>query len=181
MAEGAYIGAFNVFRSCRRVALGPGAEIGNFIWIGAGPEYQLHHPEAGTLIMGENAAMTGKHYIDCSGLVELEPYAVIGGHGSVVQSHGHDLYGGVMTAGKIVLGHHSLLTTRCVVLQDAYLPPQSVLAAGGVLTPPKADETLEPNGLFAGIPAKRVRDLQAEGYFVRVVRDLRVGRVDSLD
>jgi maltose O-acetyltransferase len=61
---------------------------------------------------------------------------------------------GRRSLGAITVGDGCWLGARVIVLPDTVIGPGVVVAAGSV-----AKGTLEPNGLYAGIPATRRRDL----------------------
>jgi maltose O-acetyltransferase len=71
----------------------------------------------------------------------------------------HDIGGpeqrwGAFTPGRIVIEDGTWIGVRALVLGGVTVGAGCIVAAGAVVT-----KDCEPNGLYAGVPAKRVRDL----------------------
>jgi maltose O-acetyltransferase len=58
----------------------------------------------------------------------------------------------------VAIGDGAWIGTRAVILPGVTVGPGCVVAAGAVVT-----RDCEPNGLYAGVPARRVRDLDPTG------------------
>lgn len=147
----------NLFKNLARVHLGDGALIGQLNQFTAAPEYQHFSSRAGCLVMGEQAAFTNRHYVDCSGQVILRPFGVIGGVRTILQSHQIDLARNKTTVGKVVIDENAITLTGCVLLMDSHLPPRSILGAHSLLM--KSHEDEGKSGLYAGNPAKFLHEL----------------------
>lgn len=152
----------NVFKNLALVRLDEGVIIGSWNWISAAPEFQRVNPEAGTLHMGYGAAMTSRHYLDCSGTIIMKRHARIGGGRAYLQTHEADLENFRQTVGRIVIGDHALVATCAVMLKGAHLPDRSLLAASSTMLASSADS--QQSGLYAGSPARWRRELDGE-YF----------------
>ena len=68
--------------------------------------------------------------------------------------------GGVKRAGQtewkdVVIGDNCWIGTGAIILPGAVIPNGCVIGAGTVVT-----NNLEPDGVYVGIPAKRIRDLK---------------------
>ncbi|HEV2068627.1 MAG TPA: hypothetical protein VGR26_02395, partial [Acidimicrobiales bacterium] len=88
IGEGARLGHFNVFRNLRMLSVGDHAEIGQFNWFSAGqPFLEQGHGDIGNLRIGAHGAITSRHYVDCSGGVEIGDFALLAGVRSVVLTH----------------------------------------------------------------------------------------------
>jgi maltose O-acetyltransferase len=61
---------------------------------------------------------------------------------------------GPYTTGPIAIGEGTWIGARAIVLPNVTIGPGCVIAAGAVVA-----EDAEPHGLYAGVPARRVRDL----------------------
>jgi len=61
---------------------------------------------------------------------------------------------GPVKAAPISIGRGAWLGTRVVVLPGVTIAPGCIIGAGAVVT-----ESTEPDGVYVGIPARRVRDL----------------------
>lgn len=164
LAAGAAIRNFNMVRNIKKISLGENASIGSWNWISAASEFAEPTPEAGCVVLGDESGLTSRHYIDCSGGVIIGSFATVGGHRSTILSHGIDFATNRQTAKCVYIGDWTFVSTGCTFLKGSVLPDRSVLAAGGVLTESKS--TQSPEGLFGGVPAKRIKDISGE-YFLR--------------
>lgn len=163
LANDASIGPLNVIRGCTEVRLGPGARIGSLVWVNSVREEKGHfvgQDRRPALVMGTAAIITSLHFIDACDLVELADYSAVGGVGTIIQTHAYDTENVRQASAPIRIGDHSMLGTRCTVLPGAVVPDQSIVAAGAVVA-----RALEGHHLFAGVPARPVRDLDPEGPF----------------
>ncbi|MGV9860907.1 acyltransferase [Gordonia sp. NPDC003425] len=159
LADGAFIGAFSTIRGLALLKMEKDAGVGSFNWISAHPLYQKQLDGAGTLAMREGAVVTSRHYIDCSGTVELGYMTVVGGHRTTILTHEADIHEPVQNVGRVSLGARSGLLTNCVVLVGAHIPPLSVVAAQStVLASSTASGRL---GIYAGTPARWIGELDA--------------------
>lgn len=163
----ATIAALNVFRSLRLLEMGDGATMGSFNTISAHPAYQALHPEMGSLIMGEGAAITSRHFVDCSGIVRIGDMSAVAGQRTTILSHEIDITLNVQSAGQVLIDERSAVLTNCLVLKGAVLPPHSLLIANSALIKSRA---LNPApGIYGGSPAQFIRSnpADAESWFER--------------
>jgi acetyltransferase-like isoleucine patch superfamily enzyme len=70
----------------------------------------------------------------------------------------HEQRAGELTAAPIVVGDGAWIGARSVVLPGITVGPGAVVAAGSVVT-----TDCEPDGLYAGVPAVRKRELPTDG------------------
>ena len=56
----------------------------------------------------------------------------------------------------VVLGEQCWVGMNATILPGVHLGPHTVVGAGAVVK-----GTLEPNGVYAGVPARRIRDLES--------------------
>ncbi|MBD0864081.1 hypothetical protein IA539_23230 [Gordonia sp. zg691] len=152
------ISPFNVFRQLAAVQMEKDNFIGRLNQFTAAPSYQKFSDRAGVLSMAEQSAVTNRHYFDCSGRVDMEPYSAVGGTRSILQSHEIDIVENRTTIGTITIGERSLTATACLVLKNARIPAFSLVAAGSVVTA-SSDESPGDAGLYAGAPARWRREL----------------------
>jgi acetyltransferase-like isoleucine patch superfamily enzyme len=158
IGDNTYLGLGNTFKSLRHVRLGKNVHIANFNFVTAQSAYQQFSDCVGYLIMEEMAGMTNRHYLDCAGQIVLRRNSGIGGLRSIFQSHEIDVKNNETYAGQIILEPNAMTGTGVLVLMGARLPERSVLAAGSVLTKQR-DDAIKPSGLYAGAPARYVREL----------------------
>ena len=72
LGPGARVGHFNVFRNLRLLDLGAEAAIGQWNWVSAA-EVLVRGTggDGGRLVLGRGAAITARHYLDCSGGISV--------------------------------------------------------------------------------------------------------------
>ena len=112
----------------------------------------------GSLTVGHNAFIGNDCLIDCSADVIIGADVAIAARSSLVSS-GHEWSdprrrAGARTMNMIEIGDGVWLGAGSTVLAGASVGVGVVVAAAAVVTRPCA-----PHGLYAGVPARRVRDL----------------------
>jgi len=119
---------------------------------------------AGVMIAGPNLILVtgvfvnaGTSLLDQAGIV-LEDNVAIAPEALLLTS-GHEIGPAQRRQGKLIrapinVGAGSWIGARAVVLPGVTIGPGCVIAARALVT-----EDCEPNGLYMGMPAKRVRDL----------------------
>jgi acetyltransferase-like isoleucine patch superfamily enzyme len=174
LATGARIGHFNVIKGMR-LELADSATIGDFNWISALSADNRKHftDESGrdpALVMGRHAALTARHYLDCSNRVEIGEFATVAGARSQILTHAIDFKRNRQVSAAVRIGRYCFVGTACVVLKGAELPECSVLAAGSTL----ARAYQESFTLYSGVPALPVKALDRDAEYFRRTR----GHVD---
>ena len=183
IGDGARISLFNVFSGMRLVHLDRYAAIESWNWVSAHPAFQEVDPQAGTFFLGYSAKLGSRNYVDASGTVVLRDYAAVGGHRVFIQTHEPDFTLYLQRVGRITIGHHSLVGSCAVMLKDAYLPDQSLLAANSTMTSASARD--RKRGLYAGSPAVWKRETvgryfdRAERFMTEFVVDGPMGVLDE--
>ena len=161
MGDRARIGHLVAIRGCEEVRLGTGAVIHLLVWVNsvrASTGYFPGSTRRPALVMGDHALITMLHFIDACDLVQLDDYACIAGYGTIVQTHAVDMDQLKQATSPVRIGHHSLVATRGLLLPGADVPDRAVVAAGAVV-----GGRLEGHKIFAGVPAKPVRDVDLDG------------------
>lgn len=173
MGPGSRIGHFSVIK-LDEVILGEQSSIGNFNWItgfpgGTDSPHFAGEPERRPrLELGDHAAVTHRHIIDCTAAVRIGRFSTMAGFRSQILSHAIDLDSCRQSSAPVTVGDYCFLGTGCILLKGSSVPDRCVLGAGAVLTSPQQ----EPDSLYAGVPARRVKALdpgmayfnRAEGY-----------------
>ena len=156
------IGHFNVIRDLNELHLGNHALVGQWNWITAAPS--LAGLSGGYLRVGEEAAITSRHYIDCSGGVTIGHHSTIAGVRSVIMSHQIDVAVNVQSTAPVIIGDFVLASSNVKIAPGTTIPSECVLAMGTV-----AIGTLPEEGvLYAGVPARvKRRGINAGAYFRR--------------
>jgi maltose O-acetyltransferase len=131
-------------------------------WAGIGVETTRIGPacyfHTSQISIGPKAFLNNGCYFENIAPVEIGPGAVLAMFVLVATSH-HDIAGPEYRCGKwrpqpVRIGAGAWLGTRVTVLGGVTIGEGCVVAAGAVV----ADD-LAPNGLYAGVPARRIRDL----------------------
>lgn len=113
---------------------------------------------AANVSLGEYAVINHRCYFDSKDQITIGPRAGLAMETMLFTSD-HELgdeakrWAAFKTA-PIVIGAGSWLGVRAMVLPGVTIGDGCIVAAGAVVT-----RDLEPNGLYAGVPAKRIRDL----------------------
>lgn len=169
LRAGASIGHLTVVRGLERLELGEAASIGRLNWISAyplgRPPHFAHLPDrAPELILGEHAAITNRHIVDCTERVRIGRFATFAGFRSQILTHSIDLASCRQHARPVEIGEHCFVGTACTLLGGAVLPHHSVLGANSLLT--RACD--QPYTLYGGVPAEPIKELPADtAYFKR--------------
>lgn len=167
VGDGTILLSANVFRNLSSVEIGPKSIIGAYNQFTAQPDYQRYSKYVGKLLMGELTIITNRHYFDCSGQIILRPYAGVGGVRSIFQSHEADLAEDTTKVGRIILDVRSMSGTACVFLKDSHLPERSILAAGSLMAKTKDGVLMPTSTLYAGVPARAVREISDLRWWAR--------------
>lgn len=170
MGPGSRIGHLTACRpGVELLRLGDHAQIGNLNWITATPlkdsaffsDVQDRRPE---LLVHDEAAITNRHYLDCTASVSIGRFSIFAGCHSQIMSHSIDLAKCRQGATPISIGEFCFVGTASLLLPGAGLPDYSVLGANSLLNKAYTD----PYFLYAGSPARPVKPLSAEmKYFTR--------------
>lgn len=168
LEEGSRIDHLTLCRKLDLLHLRAAAYVGRLNWImGAGSDDQRHFASSNRnpeLIVGQHAAITHRHLIDCTDRISVGDFATVAGFRSQMITHWIDLAKNQQVCAPISIGRYTYVGTASVILGGAALPDFSVLGAQSVLR--SAHE--EPYGLYAGVPARRIKELAPDSkYFLR--------------
>ena len=165
------IGAFTVCKGLRCLELKESAAIGRGNWISGFPAKKREHFSHQTdrrpeLIVGEHAAITSRHLIDCTNKVCIGAFSTLAGFRSQILTHSIDLQSNRQSSEPITIGEYTFIGTDCVLLGGSSLPSHSVLGAKSLLNKRFSDSYW----LYAGSPARPVKPLAEDMlYFTRQV------------
>lgn len=170
MAAGSRIDALTVAINLDLLELGEMASIGRGNWITGFPSgtdslHFTHQPErCGELLLGDHAAITKNHHIDCTNRVTIGPFTTIAGYHSQLLSHSIDLQHNRQHSEPISIGAYCFVGSNCVILGGSVLPDQCVLGALSLLNKPHS----ETRCLYGGQPARRLKPIDPNAaYFSR--------------
>lgn len=116
------------------------------------------------LIIGEHAAITHRHTIDCTNSITVGDFSTVAGLQSQLMTHSLDLDLSRQRSFPIRIGEYCFVGTNCVILGGSELPHHCVLGAKSLL----AKKFEAPFYLYGGVPAEPVKALSPEmKYFLR--------------
>lgn len=169
MGPNSSIGHLTVCKGIDLLVLGECAIIGNWNWITGYPagdplhfSHQTHRKPQ--LLIGDHAAVTNRHLIDCTDSVIIGKFSTFAGFRSQILTHSIDMQECRQDSASVSIGDYCFIGTDCVLLGGASLPSYSVLAAKSLL----GKQYTEQYHLYGGVPAKAIRALPKDyGYFCR--------------
>jgi acetyltransferase-like isoleucine patch superfamily enzyme len=168
LEEHAQIGHLTVCKSLEFVHLKAHATVGRGNWISGFPKggkHFTHQTEREPqLILGEHAAITHRHIIDCTHSVEIGRFSTVAGYRTQILTHSIDLAESRQHSMPVKVGEYCFVGTQCVLLGGAVLPSYSVLGANSLLR----EGFDQAYALYAGSPARQIKELPKDLlYFVR--------------
>lgn len=168
MASGSRIGSLTVVKGLKRLEMGEHSRLGNLNWVTGFPAGSTRHflLELGReprLEIGEHAAITHRHLIDCTDAVTIGRFTTVAGWGTQVLTHAIDLDKNRQSCAPVHIGEYCFVGTRSVLLKGARLPDRSVLAAGAVMAAP----LLEADRVYGGVPAKEIAKTSPDAAYFR--------------
>ena len=170
MAAGSRIDALTVAINLDLLELGAMASIGRGNWITGFPSgtdslHFTHQPDrCGELLLGDHAAITKNHHIDCTNRVTIGSFTTIAGYHSQLLSHSIDLQHNRQHSEPIAIGAYCFVGSNCVILGGSVLPDQCVLGALSLLNKPLSETWC----LYGGQPARRLKPIDPNAaYFSR--------------
>jgi acetyltransferase-like isoleucine patch superfamily enzyme len=169
MEEGSEIGHLTVCKNIDLLHLKSHATIGRGNWItgfplGPSPHFAEETARRPQLIVGEHAAITHRHLIDCTNSVSIGRFTTMAGFQSQILTHSIDLQNNRQTSSPVSIGDYCFIGTNSVLLPGSSLPDYSVLGAKSLLNRTFADT----HHLYGGVPAQPIKALPADyAYFQR--------------
>lgn len=170
MDDHSSIDHFTVAINLSRVELGARATIGRSNWITGFPintssaHFRHQTNRQPSLWLGESAAITKNHHIDCTDQIRIGRFSTIAGYQTQLLTHSIDVFENRQNSAPIHIGEYTFVGTNSVVLGGAVLPDRSVLGAKSLLNKVFEEEWT----LYAGVPAKPVQAIPASArYFTR--------------
>lgn len=170
MLRNSKIGHLNVIKGLTEVSLGERASIGSLNWISGFPENikTTHFADqvgrAPKLLVGDHAAITNRHLIDCTDTVSIGRFSTFAGFRSQILTHSISIAEARQRSGPVEIGDYTFVGTSSIILPNSCLPSFSVLGAGSVLN----KKYTEQYQLYAGNPARPVKQLDSNAvYFNR--------------
>ncbi|GAB3925943.1 hypothetical protein GCM10028827_16110 [Mucilaginibacter myungsuensis] len=170
MGSNAKIDHFTVGVNFDKLIMENDSYIGRSNWITGFPistdsKHFQHQPDRkADLIIGQHAAITKKHHIDCTNTITVGAFATIAGYNSQLLTHSINTFENRQDSAPIIIGDHTFVGTNVVILGGATLPAYSVLGAKSMLNKKHDQEW----SLYGGVPAKLISNIPVTAkYFSR--------------
>lgn len=168
MEEGSHIGNLTVCKNIDLLHLKAHASIGNGNWITGFPLGPSRHfadekDRQPQLIVGEHAALTHRHLIDCTNSVVIGKFTTIAGFQSQILTHSIDIEKSRQVSAPVRVGDYCFVGTNSVLLGGSALPDFCVLGAKSLLN--KA--FTESHQLYGGVPARPIEKLSPDFEYFR--------------
>lgn len=157
MEDGSRIGALCTIIHLDEVVLKAHSRMGRGNWVTGFPSgtrtshFAHQQDRVSRLVLGEHAAITKDHHIDCTNIIKIGAYTTIAGYRSQLLTHSIDLQVSRQHSEPINIGDYCLVGAEVVILGGARLPSYCVLGAKSLLNKVFDEEWC----LYAGIPAAK--------------------------
>lgn len=158
------VGAFTCIRGAS-VTLETGAEIGQLNWISAASFLTATSTSSrrGSLVLGNEASLTNRHYLDASGGITIGPYATVAGVRSTFMTHGIDTSINRLVTKSISVGEYAMVGSNATFVPGAEVPPYSVVAMGSIV----AGHLPVDHSLYTGVATQLRRPVPPGEYHIR--------------
>jgi acetyltransferase-like isoleucine patch superfamily enzyme len=170
MGPGAHIDHFTIAVNLDSIRMGAQSIIGRSNWItgfpvnSASPHFRHQPDRRAELVLGEAAAITKNHHLDCTNSLVIGAFSTVAGYNSQFLTHSINVMDGRQDSAPIHIGDYTFVGTNVVVLGGAVLPPYSVLGAKSLLNKSHTTEWT----LYGGVPARAVSEIpRTAKYFSR--------------
>jgi acetyltransferase-like isoleucine patch superfamily enzyme len=150
------IGHLNIIRGGDKVHLGRYSEIIRMNEINSIPDPDVVNQTDPTLLLGDGSIVTTGHKIDFTDRVEIGRRTILGGRNSSLWTHNRQ------RTKPITIGSFAYVGSEIRMAPGTSIPSRSIVGMGSVVTAP----LLEEGKLIGGVPARPIRDLDAEDNFL---------------
>lgn len=156
IGDHARIGHLNIVRGGDEVSIGRYAEIIRLNEINSIPDPVVVNPVEPKFLLGEGSVITTGHKIDFTDRVEIGRRTILGGRNSSLWTHNRQ------RTRPIIIGSLSYIGSEIRVAPGGVIPSRCIVGIGAVVT----GKLTEENYLIAGVPAKPIKQLNAEDRFL---------------
>jgi acetyltransferase-like isoleucine patch superfamily enzyme len=150
------IGHLNIIRGGDEVKLGRYAEIIRMNEINSIPDPDVVVPTDPRFLLGAGSIITTGHKIDFTDLVEIGERTILGGRNSSLWTHNRQ------RTRTIRIGSFCYIGSEIRIAPGGVIPSRCIVGIGAVITKPLKEE----NFLIGGVPAKPIKQLEAEDIFL---------------
>ena len=168
MEEGSRIEHLTVCKNIDFLHLKAHSSLGRANWItgfplGPSRHFAQEKDRQPQLIVGEHAAITHRHLIDCTNTVVIGKFTTIAGFQSQILTHSIDIEKNRQASAPVSVGDYCFVGTNCVLLGGSALPDFCVLGAKSLLNKAFA----ESHQLYGGVPARAIEKLSPDYEYFR--------------
>jgi acetyltransferase-like isoleucine patch superfamily enzyme len=150
------IGHLNIIRGGDEVSLGRYAELLRLNEINSIPEPDVVNPVDPRFLMGPGSIITAGHKIDFTDRVTIGRRTIIGGRNSSLWTHNRQ------RTRPINIGDFAYVGSEIRIAPGGTIPSRCIVGIGSVITSELSGE----NRLYAGVPAKPVKELEEDDRFL---------------
>lgn len=163
------IGPFNVVRDVSKMSISDYGKLGQWNWISASRPLR-NCGGAGSLKIGTHSSITSRHYLDCSGGIEVGSHTTVAGMRSTFITHGISWTDSKQTYAGITIGDYCLISSNVQVTPGTRIGNKVVIGMGATVS-----GDLYTSGLYLQPRAELIRTEISGDYFVR-----KEGRVSEI-
>lgn len=170
MGTGAYIGHLNMCKGLDLLKINEYGIIENLNWITgmpmSKPFFRHQKKRNPSLVIKKHAAITSRHFIDCTDKITIGQFTTIAGYRSQLLTHSIDLTESKQDCAPISIGKYCFVGTGCVILPGSSIGNYCVLGGLSLLNKNYQDEYI----LYGGVPAIKIKELEYKNkYFQRLI------------
>ena len=150
------IGHLNILRGGDEISLGRYSEIIRMNEINSIPDPDVVNPTDPRFLLGEGSIITTGHKIDFTDRVEIGRRTILGGRNSSLWTHNRQ------RTLPIEIGSFAYVGSEIRIAPGGTVPSRCIVGIGSVVT----SQLTEEEYLFAGVPARPVKQLDSEDKFL---------------
>ena len=169
--ENVHLHSFSAYHGLERLVVGANGAVGHWNWIAAATDLRTTvlatRPGVmcGQLILGRHSAITARHYIDCSGGVEIGAFTTVAGVRSTILTHQIDVTSSHQDLLPVRIGDYCLIGSNVCLVPGSLVPDRCLVGMGSVVVSPLPEKGI----LYAGVPARAIKRVDDGVYFRRPV------------
>lgn len=169
LAPGAELYGYSFYHSLAELVLDAHSVIGH--WNSIGGAAELRRPSGdfgggvrpGQLHLERDSAITSRHYIDCSAGVRIGEFTIVAGVRSTILTHQVDTVSSRHDLQPVHIGPYCFIGSNVSLVPGSSIPERCVVGMGAVVV----ENLAEPGMLYAGVPARAIKPIDAGEYFRR--------------
>jgi acetyltransferase-like isoleucine patch superfamily enzyme len=152
VGRNAVIGSLNLFRGGSQIELGDYSQVLRMNVINAIPDHDCTNDPVSSFHLGYGSVVTAEHRIDFTARVTIGRCSIFGGRNSSIWTHNR------REGWPVEIGDHCYIGSEIRMAPGSKIPDCSIVGLGSVITRPLSEKY----SLFAGVPAKKQRNLTNE-------------------